>query len=73
MMAYLDEPNIQPDARIRLERADPHGGLTVRVNGQLRVGVSAFAAQAVLRGSRLIDIVAAGREVGGCPDEGGFC
>ncbi len=36
MMANFDESNIRPDARIRLERADPHGGLTVRVNGQLR-------------------------------------
>ncbi|MFQ5554804.1 MAG: metal-dependent transcriptional regulator [Acidimicrobiia bacterium] len=44
MMAYLDESAIRPNAEISVERIDPHGALTVLVNGEVRVGIGAFAA-----------------------------
>lgn len=45
MMAYLDESDIRPGAAIELERVDPHGALTIRVDGGTRAGVSSFAAE----------------------------
>jgi DtxR family Mn-dependent transcriptional regulator len=45
MMSYLDDSDIRPGARIELERADPHGALTVLINGEVRAGVSNFAAE----------------------------
>lgn len=45
MMAYLDESGLRPGARIKLERADPHGALTVLVDGEHQVGVGDYAAE----------------------------
>lgn len=44
MMGFLDQSSLRPGARVELERRDPHGALTVLVNGT-RVGVGAFAAE----------------------------
>jgi DtxR family Mn-dependent transcriptional regulator len=44
MMRYLDESHLRPDAVVELVQKDPHGALTVKVNGDA-VGVGAFAAQ----------------------------
>ncbi len=44
MMRFLDESGLRPDAEVELVQADPHGALTVKVNGN-PVGVGVFAAQ----------------------------
>lgn len=44
MMGYLDASGLRPGAEIALEIRDPHGALTVAVDGQ-RVGVGVFAAE----------------------------
>lgn len=44
MMSYLDESGLRPDASVELLQKDPHGALTVNVNGS-PVGVGAFAAE----------------------------
>lgn len=44
MMRYLDESGLRPNAEVELVQADPHGALTVKVNGT-PVGIGAFAAQ----------------------------
>lgn len=44
MMAYLDESHLRPGATIELERTDPHGALTVRVDDGERVAIGRFAA-----------------------------
>ncbi len=44
MMRYLDESGLRPDASVALLQKDPHGALTVSVNGQ-PVGVGTFAAE----------------------------
>jgi DtxR family Mn-dependent transcriptional regulator len=43
MMKYLDDSGLRPDASVELVQRDPHGALTVRVNGNA-VGVGKFAA-----------------------------
>lgn len=43
MMRYLDESGLRPDAAVELVQRDPHGALTVKVNGR-PVGVGIFAA-----------------------------
>jgi Fe2+ transport system protein FeoA len=43
MMKYLDDSGLRPDARVELVKRDPHGPLTVRVNGN-PVGLGDFAA-----------------------------
>ncbi len=43
MMQYLDESGLRPGACVELVQKDPHGALTVKVNGQ-PVGVGAYAA-----------------------------
>ncbi|MDH3607037.1 MAG: metal-dependent transcriptional regulator [Acidimicrobiia bacterium] len=44
MMRFLDESGLRPDAQVELVQADPHGALTVKVNGDA-VGVGTFASQ----------------------------
>ena len=44
MMGFLDQSGLRPGADVELERRDPHGALTVLVNGT-RVGVGSFAAE----------------------------
>lgn len=44
MLAYLDTSGIRPDATITVSQRDPHGALTVDVDG-ISVGIGAFAAQ----------------------------
>jgi DtxR family Mn-dependent transcriptional regulator len=44
MMGFLDVSGLRPGAVVELERRDPHGALTVSVNGT-RVGVGTFAAE----------------------------
>lgn len=44
MMRFLDESGLRPDADVELVAADPHGALTVNVNGT-PVGVGRFAAE----------------------------
>ncbi|MCI0544974.1 MAG: metal-dependent transcriptional regulator [Actinobacteria bacterium] len=46
MMRYLDEADLRPNARVELTQRDPHGALTVRVNGD-PVGVGPFAADRI--------------------------
>jgi DtxR family Mn-dependent transcriptional regulator len=46
MMKYLDEADLRPGANVELVQKDPHGGLTVRVDGD-PVGVSPFAADRI--------------------------
>ncbi|NND03041.1 MAG: metal-dependent transcriptional regulator [Acidimicrobiia bacterium] len=43
MMRYLDEADLRPDAQVELVAKDPHGALTIKVNGE-PVGVGAHAA-----------------------------
>ncbi len=43
MMRYLDESALRPGASVELVQKDPHGALTVKVNGE-PVGVGVFAA-----------------------------
>jgi len=43
MMRYLDEADLRPDAQVELVAKDPHGALTIKVNGD-PVGVGAHAA-----------------------------
>lgn len=45
MMGYLDESGLRPGAAVTLERRDPHGALTVNVDGRDNVGVGTFAAE----------------------------
>jgi DtxR family Mn-dependent transcriptional regulator len=44
MMAYLDESGLRPGASVELRGRDPHGALTVSVNGSA-AGVGPFAAE----------------------------
>jgi len=44
MMRYLDEADLRPDAQVELVAKDPHGALTIKVNGD-PVGVGAHAAE----------------------------
>lgn len=44
MMKYLDESGLRPDASVELVQRDPHGALTVKVNGT-PVGVGRYAAE----------------------------
>ncbi len=44
MMSYLDESGLRPNASVELLQKDPHGALTVSVDGS-RVGVGVFAAE----------------------------
>ena len=44
MMRYLDEADLRPDASVELVARDPHGALTIKVNGD-PVGVGAHAAE----------------------------
>ena len=44
MMDYLDSSGLRPDATVELLAKDPHGALTISVNGQ-PVGVGVFAAE----------------------------
>ncbi len=44
MMRYLDESDLRPDASVELVQRDPHGALTVKVNGN-PVGVGQYAAE----------------------------
>jgi Fe2+ transport system protein FeoA len=43
MMKYLDDSGLRPDARVELVQRDPHGALTLRVNGN-PVDLGDFAA-----------------------------
>lgn len=45
MMGYLDESDLRPGAVVELERRDPHGALTVRVDERTSAGVGVFAAE----------------------------
>jgi DtxR family transcriptional regulator, iron-dependent repressor len=45
MMAYLDDSDLRPGARIELERSDPHGALTIVVNEVGRTAIGKFAAE----------------------------
>ncbi len=45
MMGFLDESGLRPGALVTVERRAPHGTLTVRVDGDLSVGVGVFAAE----------------------------
>ncbi|RPI24427.1 MAG: metal-dependent transcriptional regulator [Actinobacteria bacterium] len=45
MMGFLDDSGLRPGARVRLDRRDPHGALTIRVDGGARVGVGTFASE----------------------------
>jgi len=44
MMRFLDESGLRPDAEVELVQSDPHGALTVKVNGDA-VGIGTFASQ----------------------------
>jgi DtxR family transcriptional regulator, iron-dependent repressor len=44
MMGYLDETGLRPGAKVELRGRDPHGALTVSVNGTA-AGVGSFAAE----------------------------
>ncbi len=44
MMRFLDESGLRPDAEVELVQSDPHGALTVKVNGDA-VGIGPFASQ----------------------------
>ncbi len=44
MMKYLDESGLRPGARIAVVGRDPHGAMTVSVDGA-NIGVGAFAAE----------------------------
>ena len=44
MMGFLDDSGLRPGAMVELQRRDPHGALTVAVDGT-RVGVGVFAAE----------------------------
>ena len=44
MMDYLDSNGLRPDASIELLARDPHGALTISVNGT-PAGVGVFAAE----------------------------
>jgi DtxR family transcriptional regulator, Mn-dependent transcriptional regulator len=45
MMGFLDDSALRPGARVQLDRRDPQGALTIRVNGGARVGVGSFASE----------------------------
>lgn len=45
MMKYLDESDLRPGAAIEVAGADPHGALTVVVNGDNRTGLGKFASE----------------------------
>jgi DtxR family Mn-dependent transcriptional regulator len=51
MMRYLDESGLRPDASVELVTKDPHGALTVNVNG-VQVGVGKFAAERLFVSAR---------------------
>ena len=44
MMGYLDRSGLRPGALVSLIERDPHGALTVAVDGQA-TGVGVFAAE----------------------------
>ncbi len=44
MMGYLDRSGLRPGAHVELQAKDPHGALTVAVNGK-PAGVGSFAAE----------------------------
>lgn len=44
MMGFLDDAGLRPGAMVELQQRDPHGALTVAIDGT-RVGVGVFAAE----------------------------
>jgi DtxR family Mn-dependent transcriptional regulator len=46
MMKYLDDADLRPGAEVKLTQRDPHGGLTIVVDGTA-AGVSPFAAERI--------------------------
>jgi DtxR family transcriptional regulator, Mn-dependent transcriptional regulator len=45
MMGFLDDSGLRPGAVVELDRRDPHGALTVRVDSGASVGVGTFASE----------------------------